>query len=170
MANEKDASGQAAEGTSRRAGEAASTIAKASAATLKENAAEAGSIAEEQSRRLGQLFGLQAQISERAVNRSTQTIDTMMQCGSVLADGWQSIFREWVNYTQSAIQRNAEGVGEMMRSRSLDDFVENRDRLLREEMELLMNSSVRISELSAKHLHDAARHLKAAADPKRASR
>jgi Phasin protein len=166
MANEKDTAGQAAEGAARRTGEAVSAMAKGAATTAREGTETARGMAEDQRRRLSQLFGLQSQLSENAATRSSQTIGAMVQCGSVLADGWQSILREWMSYTQTAMQRNVDGVGEMMRSRTLDDFVTSRDKLLREELELWMSNSVRVSEMAARTSSDAIRHLHGAADKK----
>lgn len=166
MANGKDAAGQTADGNTRRTAEATAATAKGAAATAAEGSAALHDIAEEQSRRLGQLFGLQTQLSEKAASRSSEAIGAMVQCGSVLADGWQAILREWMSYTQVAMQRNAEGVGEMMRCRSVDDFVTSRDKLLREELELWMNNSVRVSELAARASSDAMRHLHGRVDRK----
>jgi hypothetical protein len=164
MAGEKDTAGQISEDAARRTGETAAAMAKDAATTATEGTTTARDVAEDQSRRLSRMLGLQPQLSENAVNRSSETLGTMLQCGSVLAEGWQAILREWMSYTQTAVQRNVEGVGELLRSRSLDDFVTNRDKLLREELELWMNSSIRVSELAARASSDAVRHLHGAAE------
>lgn len=113
----------------------------------------------EATEQLNRIFALSARTSEEMANQASQNLDVMMQCGSILADGYQKIWREWMNYAQQALQRNMDGLNNMMRSRSLPDLVQAQSELLREEMEMFFDSSIKISELSARVANDTVQRI-----------
>jgi hypothetical protein len=67
--------------------------------------------------------------------------------------------REWVSYTQTAFQRSIDGINSMMRARSVQDLVTAQSDLLQEEMQLLLNSSGKISEVAAQAANNAAKRI-----------
>jgi hypothetical protein len=79
-----------------------------------------------------------------------------MQVGGVLAGGFQSILREWADYAQTTARRNVDGVNNLMRARTLQDLASAQSDLLASEFQLLLNSSVKISEVTARLARDAA--------------
>jgi hypothetical protein len=82
-----------------------------------------------------------------------------MQVGGVLAGGFQSILREWADYAQTAARCNVDGVNNLMRARTLQDLASAQSDLLASEFQLLLNSSVKISEVTARLARDAAQDI-----------
>ena len=91
--------------------------------------------------------------------RTQQNLGVMMQTGIKLADGYQSIMREWADYTRNAMQCNIDGMNSIMRARSPQDFMAAQSDLLNAEVQVMLNSSVKISEATARVARDAAQSI-----------
>lgn len=137
------------------AGKAAQTVSR----VAEDTAGAARQMTEQSSQQFGRVFSMQAKASEEVTKRTQQNLEVMMQASSVLADGFQSVMREWVNYTQSAMQRNIDGVNSIMRARSVQDLLAAQSDLVNAEVELLLNSSIKISEVTARVANDAAQRI-----------
>lgn len=151
---------RAGEATTRRAADAARSIGE-TAANSGAHAADAGldagrkamgSVTDAAGRTTEQLqrvLGLSKEAQGEVASQTRETMDVMVQCGSVLADGLQNAWREWVGLAQEVASRNAEGMNALMRSRSVPDFYAAQSRMLKDNMQLVLSRSVKISELSA---------------------
>jgi hypothetical protein len=151
---------RAGEATTRRAADAARSIGE-TAANSGAHAADAGldagrkamgSVTDAAGRTTEQLqrvLGLSKEAQGEVASQTRETMDVMVQCGSVLADGLQNAWREWVGLAQDVASRNAEGMNALMRSRSVPDFYAAQSRMLKDNMQLVLSRSVKISELSA---------------------
>lgn len=95
----------------------------------------------------------------QSASQATQNLGTMMQAGSALAAGMQSVWQEWMHYTRSAVETNVQGCSRMLQSSTLPDMMAAQSELMQQEMELLLASSRRMSELSAQCINDAARNF-----------
>jgi len=95
------------------------------------------------------VLGLSKEAQGEVASQTRETMDVMVQCSSVLADGLQNAWREWLGLAQEVASRNAEGVNALMRSRSVPDFYAAQGRILKDNMQLVLSRSVKISELSA---------------------
>lgn len=152
------------EATTRRAADAVRSIGETAANTGAHAAAHAaeagldagrkamGSITDTAGRTTEQLqrvLGLSKEAQGEVASQTRETMDVMVQCGSVLADGLQNAWREWVGLAQDVTARNAEGMNALMRSRSVPDFYAAQSRMLKDNMQLVLSRSVKISELSA---------------------
>jgi hypothetical protein len=133
------------------------------AETARRTADAAGRTSEDATRRFGQFFAVSARASEDMAQRTQQTLDAMVQTGSVLGDGMQAIAREWADYAQGAMQRQLDSVNELMRARNVQDVLGLQADRLRKEMELLLGTSAKVSERAARvtseayvRLHDKA--------------
>lgn len=111
------------------------------------------------SEQLQRLFGFGANGQGEVAQQAQHNVEAMVQCGSVLMDGMQSVWREYLSFTQEAMQRQMNGLSTIMRTRSVPDFYAAQSDLVKDELELWLNRSVRISELSAQTANDAARRL-----------
>jgi phasin family protein len=95
-----------------------------------------------------EVLGLSDARAEELARQSSQTIDALTQYGAVLARGAQDISREWVKLAGERMQRNLEGLKELAHCRTLPDVIAVQNRLMRENMEHMLNNSRRIAELS----------------------
>ena len=101
----------------------------------------------------------QLEASQDVTRHAQQNLDVLMQAGGVLAGGFQSILREWTDYAQSALQGNIDGVNRLMRARTLQDLASAQSDLLVSEIQLLLDSSIKISEVTAHLARDAAQGI-----------
>ena len=142
--------GEAIGKTTERAGEAISQIAgDAASQQMAKRAAE----------QFDQMFTRRIEVSQEVARHAQQNLEVLMQAGGVLASGFQSILREWADYAQSAVQRNVDGVNSLMRARTVQDLASAQSDLLASELRLLLDSSVRISEATARLARDAAQGI-----------
>jgi hypothetical protein len=135
--------------TTERTGEALSQIADDARQQMAKRAAE----------QFDQMFTRRIEVSQEVARHAQQNLEVLMQAGGVLASGFQSILREWADYAQSAIQRNIDGANSLMRARTLQDLASAQSDLLASELRLLLDSSVRISEATARLARDAAQGI-----------
>ena len=116
-------------------------------------------MAKRSAEQFGQMFIRRFEVYQEISLHAQQNLDVLMQVGGVLVGGFQSILREWADYAQSAVQRNVDGVNSMMRARTVQDFASAQNDLLASELRLLLDSSVRISEATARLARDAAQGI-----------
>ena len=93
---------------------------------------------------------MSSRASEDVAAQATRNIDAMMQCGSVMADGFQAMIREMMTFGQDVMQRNIDGMNTMMRVRTLQDLVSVQSELVRNEWDVFMTHGMRMSELAGK--------------------
>src|SRR3954471_2743698 len=102
-----------------------------------------------------QISALQSKVSKKASDRTLQNLQAMMQTGAKLAGGFQSVMQEWTDYTRNAMRCNIEGMTGIMNARSISDLLTAQSDLLNTEMLLMLNTSARISEATARAAKDA---------------
>jgi hypothetical protein len=108
---------------------------------------------------LGQVSAIQDKAFKDVTGRTQQNLGVMMQTGIKLAGGYQSIMREWADYTRNAVQCHIDGLNSIMRARSPQDFMTAQNDLLNAEVHLMLSSSVKISEATARVARDAAQSI-----------
>jgi hypothetical protein len=108
---------------------------------------------------LGQVSALQEKAFKDVTGRTQQNLGIMMQTGIKLAGGYQSIMREWADYTRNAVQCHIDGLNSIMRARSPQDFMAAQSNLLNAEVHLMLSSQARIAEATARVAKDAAQSI-----------
>ena len=98
-----------------------------------------------------QLFG--------AVGESTRSFAAVAQSGAAFSEAAREASREWTLWAQTRAKNQAAGFGALMQCRTPQDLIALQGRLVREEMELLLGASARVSALAADKTQDAARSL-----------
>jgi len=69
------------------------------------------------------------------------------------------IMREWADYTRNAMQCNIDGMNSIMSARTPQDLMAAQRELLNAEVQVVLNSSVRISEAMLRVAKDAAQSI-----------
>jgi len=82
-----------------------------------------------------------------------------MKTGVKLVDGYQTIMREWADYTRNAVQCHIDGLNSIMRARSPQDFMAAQSNLLNAEVHLMLSSRAKIAEVTARVAKDAAQSI-----------
>lgn len=141
---------QAAEATVQTA-EAVSVIGQTGVETvqqsLKSGLEMASQITDRSLKAVATAMGMPTKEGEETTQQVTRNVETIMQCGTVLAHGFQEISREWSNGAQSRVQRNLDGVARLMGCRTPQDAVKVQSELVRDGLEELIQTSRRVSEL-----------------------
>ena len=123
-----------------------------------EEASEAGRRSIEQLRGATERAGQAAtDLYSRSARETTQGLEAAVKYSTVLASGMQTLWQEWIGCAQDAMQRNVDGLQNMMRSRSPSDFFAAQTEMLRDEVQVFIDSGSRLSEVSARIASDAAR-------------
>ncbi len=161
--NEKARKEEAQSG-GRRAAAAAHNFAEASREASEagrrglEEMGEAGRRGAEQMRGAAeQASQVASELYSRSARETAQGLEAAMKYGTVLASGMQTIWQEWIGCAQDVMQRNVDGVQNLMRSRSPGDFFAAQSELLRDEVQAIIDTGSRMSEVSARIASDAAR-------------
>ncbi len=147
--------------TSRKVLDAGAEMAQRSAETTRDLIGKASEVAGRTTDQFKRAFGLSGEAQGEVVQQTRENMDVIAQCGSVLADGFQSIWREWMGLAQEVASRNADGVNALLRSRSVPDFYATQSTILKDNVELVLSRSVKVSEMSARTANDAVRKLTA---------
>ena len=149
--NEKSRKDEA-QGGGRRAAAAAHNFAEASrdAGQTGRRGAEERSSAEHAGQEASDIYS-------RSARETTQGLEAAVKYGTVLASGMQTFWHEWIGCAQDVMQRNVDAVQNMMRLRSPGDFFAAQSDLLRDEVQAMIDSGSRLSEVSARIASDAAR-------------
>jgi hypothetical protein len=145
----------------RKAQEAGAEMTQRGAETARDLIGKASEVAGRTGDQFRRAFGLSSEAQGEVVQQTRENMDVIAQCGSVLADGFQSIWREWMGLAQEVASRNAEGVNALLRSRTIPDFYATQSSMLKDNVELVLSRSVKVSEMSARTANDAVRKLTA---------
>jgi hypothetical protein len=105
------------------------------------------------------LGGTMEASTREASERTLRNLEAMMQTGVKLAGGFQSVMREWTDYTRDALRCNVEGMASIMSARTMSDLVAAQSDLLNAEVLLMLNSGARISEATARAVKDAGQSI-----------
>lgn len=137
------------ERTAESAGDAAATTRR-----MTEQVAE--QMAEQTAEKAGEMSAMQSRASKELASRTQQNLGVMMKTGVKLAEGYQSIMREWADYTRSAMQCNIDGMQSIMRARTPQDLKAAQSKLLNAEVQVMLSSGVKISEATLRVAREAA--------------
>jgi hypothetical protein len=103
-----------------------------------------------------QMSAMQDKASKDLAGRTQQNLGVMIQTGNKLAEGYQSIMREWAEYTRNAMQCNIDGMNRIMRARTPQDLMAAQSELLNAEVRVMLDTGVKISEATLRVARDAA--------------
>jgi hypothetical protein len=126
---------------------------------VEETVAAAREGAERSSEQARRLMGVSVQDGEAVLAHATRNLDLWVRCGTVFADGAQSLWKEMVSTSRAAVERRMSGLSQAAGARSVTDLMAVQDRLTREEIDGLLGSGRRMAEISVRIAQDAAERL-----------
>ncbi|MFC7331781.1 phasin family protein [Rhodocista pekingensis] len=101
-----------------------------------------------------------ARVGREAADRTVRSVETMVQMQSIMADGVQTFWKEWMDYTQGSVQRWADQMQNLLRARTMQDVIAAQSDIVRVEMEHMVRRSIRLSELASQSTDAAMRQLR----------
>src|SRR3954451_1521224 len=127
---------EAAEQTLQKATENLRDPMERSAETVSDVVGASREMSQRADEQLDQMSALRDKAAQELASRTQQNLGVMIQTGIKLADGFQTIMREWTDYTRDAMRCNIDGLNRIMRARTPQD--------LRATQRELMNAEVSI--------------------------
>jgi hypothetical protein len=142
---------RAAEGIAdsvRSVGDGARQAARTAENTVRTGFGTAFDMAQRSTDQLVQLFGSSGKQSQEAVGQAAEGFQTVTQSSAALVRGMQEVSREFLQMTQDRFQMNVEAFTALTASRSVPEFLAAQAALLRRNVELTVENSQRLTQLS----------------------
>jgi hypothetical protein len=102
-----------------------------------------------------------AEVGERLAAGTAAGADALARSGSAIAKGWQDAGRIWVELAQDAVKESVEATESFWRCRNLGDILQAQSAYLRHSLDLFLDKSTQISDLSARMIAEATQNLAA---------
>jgi len=116
-------------------------------------------LADQSAAQVSRLVDYSFRVSQEATKHATQSLDVLMQCGTIVANGWQTILREWIDATQETARKNMSDFEELLQCRTVEAFLSRQSSILRDRVETIQNSNARISEVSAQVANETTKRI-----------
>ena len=155
----RENAGEAAEQSLQKAAEDLRSPMERSAETVTDVVDATREMSERADEQLARMSALRDEASRELAGRTQQKLGAMIQTGVKLADGFQTIMREWADYTRAAMQCNIDGMNSIMRARTPQDLMTAQRELINAEVQVMLNSGVRISEATLRIASDAVQSI-----------
>lgn len=164
-------SAEAAAEATRRTADAGANAAHQGAEAFRNNARgttnSAFAAAQQTTEQFQRLFGLNRGIQDGAHRNAQRDLEKVYEAGSVLMDGFQTAWKDWLDLSQDAVKRHLDGVNAIMRCRNVQDLYAAQSELVRDEFRLWLDAADKITNKAAETTHHAARTLKETDEPSR---
>ena len=108
-------------------------------------------------------LGFSGEEGTRLARRSSQNMEAIMRCGTVLTQVFQDVSREWYGLAEKQWQRTVAGMGTLAHCRSMQDFAAVQSDLAREGLQQMVDDSRRIAERSLRAIDEASKIIAGAA-------
>ncbi|HEX2134494.1 MAG TPA: phasin family protein [Microvirga sp.] len=99
--------------------------------------------------------------TQQAAEQSSQTLATVTEVHVVLTRGLQDLTQEWLGLVQERTLRSVERLSALARCRSLPEFVQVQNELVRESLEQTIAGTRRMAEVSTRVANEATQTLSA---------
>jgi hypothetical protein len=104
-------------------------------------------------------LGLSGQDSEAVIRQASENLGAVAQTSTVLARGMQDVSREWLSLSQHGLQKNIEEFTQLVRCRSMQDFIAAQSDLLRKNWHYMIDVSRQIAERSIEIANEATQKI-----------
>jgi phasin family protein len=102
--------------------------------------------------------------AEKPARRASQNLQAVTQASTVLVRGAQEVSQEWFGLVQEQLTKRVEGLNRMAGCRSVRAFVAAQSELMRDNLQLAIDTNRRIAALSVRIADEAADAIQAQAD------
>src|SRR5262249_23155758 len=101
----------------------------------------ASQFAEQSIERMTRAFGMGSQRTQQATNESSRNLESIVQSGTILAGGLQSMSREWLDFARKSMEQNLNRVEALASCRSPHEMLAAHSDLIRDSLEDLVQST-----------------------------
>ncbi len=149
----------AAERTAHAASDAFRHNAESFSNTWGDSSEAASRIAERSMDQFSKLFGFSGESTRQTMQQSATGVQALIDSSTVLAAGLQTFSEEWMRFVQDRVQENLECFEELLACRTPQDCMTLQARIVRDNVEALLQSARRMSELSTKLTDDTVKRM-----------
>jgi phasin family protein len=149
----------AAERTARAGTEAFRRNAETFSSTWRNSSEAASRIAERSVDQFSKLFGLTGDTARETMQQSAGNVQALIESSTFVVDGLQNVSGEWMRFMQNRIEENLEHFEELLGCRTAHECMALQTRMVRDNIEALLHSARRASEVSTKLADDAVRRI-----------
>src|SRR5262245_9815927 len=119
----------------------------------------ASHFAEQSIERLTRAFGIGGESAQQASEQSSRNLESIVQSGTILAGGLQSISREWLDFARKSMEQNLHRVDALASARSPQEILAAQSDLMRDSLEDFVQSTRRMAEISLQTADEAVRRM-----------
>jgi hypothetical protein len=105
------------------------------------------------------MFGLSGETARQAVQQSSGNLQAVMEGSSIIADGLSNVSGEWMRFSQNWVEQNLENLDRLRECRTLQDCLTMQSQMVRDNLEAVLHSARRTSELAMKMADEAIRRM-----------
>jgi len=96
---------------------------------------------------------------EFPTQHSAASLQALVDSSTVVASGIQNVSGEWLRFVQNRVEENLKNFEELMSCRTVQDCLALQTRIVRDNVEAVLQSAGRTSELSTKLADDAVKQM-----------
>jgi hypothetical protein len=119
-------------------------------------------MAERSAERFSGLFG--GEDAEATAQRYARSTEVLQDCGRAVAEGYQELSREYLNWARGQFQSNLTAFGKLAQCRSPQELIAAQNQLFGENVALALSANRRFAEISKEIADRAAEKITALAD------
>lgn len=93
--------------------------------------------------------------AQQATQQSARNVEVIMHSNALIADGVQTIAREWMTFVQHRAERNMETFEALTNCRSVQDCIAAQTNMVRDSIEDLLQATKRVAEVSTRMVDQA---------------
>jgi hypothetical protein len=93
--------------------------------------------------------------AQQATQQSARNVEVILHSNALIADGVQTIAREWMTFVQNRAERNMERFEALTNCRSVHDYIAVQTDLVRDSIEDLLQTTKRVAEASTRMVDEA---------------
>jgi hypothetical protein len=156
--------------TVRSAADGAQRAARTAQDTVRTGVGRAAEVAQRSTDNVAQLFSLSTKQTQEAAGQAAERMQAVAQSGTALVRGFQEVSRAVFEMTQDRFQRNVEALTALSRCRSVPEFLAAQTSLLRDNVDLTLENSQRLAQLSVGVVEEVSRTVTVEAKTDRPNR
>jgi hypothetical protein len=115
----------------------------------------AARIAERAFGQFARVFGVTGDNAQQATHQSSRNVEAILHSSAILADGVQTISREWLTFVQNRAERSMAQLEALSNCRSMQDCIAVQTDLVRDNLQDLLATTKRVAEVSTRMVDEA---------------
>ena len=131
--------------------------------TVRTGLGTAAEVAQRSTDNVAQLFSLSGKQTQEAAGQAAERMQAVAQSSTALVRGFQEVSRAAFEMTQNRFQKNMEAVTALSRCRSVPEFLAAQTSLVRDNVDLTLDNSQRLAQLSVGVVEEVSRTVTAEA-------